>query len=85
LSLDDEDDWKLKVYVAANENGGVSVIYPAPNYPGGKDDWIKRHDLDIAEESIELWPIQLPADRSTRHLWRIEDGSLVIGSDNKTP
>lgn len=68
------------VYVATNNDGGVSVIYPAANYPGTKDEWIRRHDLDIAEEFLELHPIQLPAVRETRDRWVIEDGRVVVDS-----
>lgn len=72
------DDWKELVYVAGNWDGTVSVIYPSPDYPGTKDEWLRRHDLDLAEEYLELYPIQLPASCKDRDLWRIEDGKLVV-------
>ncbi len=75
------DEWKEKVFAARNENGGVSLIYPALHYQGTKEDWIRRHDLDIADEYVELWPIQVPVDRTHREAWVIKDGSIVVDED----
>lgn len=76
------DDWKEKVFVAKNLDGGVSVIYPSPNYRGTRDDFFRRHDLDIADELAELYPIQLPAERSFRNSWVLEGGKVIIKSDD---
>ena len=81
MSMD--EDWKDRVFVAKNNDGGVSVIYPAPDYQGTKENWIRRHDLDIADEYLELHPIQLPANRETRNHWIIKDGRVIVDSKVK--
>lgn len=64
--------------MAINWDGGVSVIYPSPTFSGDRDEWLRRHDLDIAEQYLELDPIQLPASREDREFWAIEDGRVII-------
>lgn len=71
--------------VFKNEEGGISVIHPAPKVLAQRSiQAIARKDVPPGKPYAIVPLNEMPEDRTFRDAWSIEDGELVDGVGNDT-
>lgn len=74
-----------KVIVFKNNEGGISVIHPAPKVLATRSvEEVARKDVPAGKPYAIVNESDLPADRTFRGAWEIDDGELVDGTGNTT-
>jgi hypothetical protein len=71
-----------KVIIHTNENGGVSVTYPAPEFleENTIEDVLAK---DCPDHAIIIDDSELPEDHTYFNAWELIDGKVLVNEDKK--
>jgi hypothetical protein len=71
-----------KVIIHENENGGVSVTYPTPEYleTNTIEDVLAK---DCPDHAMIVDDLELPSDRTYFNAWELVNGKVVVNQTKK--